>query len=56
VADTVEAMASHRPYRAAVGIQDVLDEIARGRGAVYDEGAVSACLDLFAEGCFDFDL
>jgi PAS domain-containing protein len=44
------------PYRAAVGIQDALDEIARGRGTVYDEGAVSACLDLFAEGCFDFDL
>jgi len=55
VADTVEEMASHRPYRAAVGIQGALDEIARGRGAVYDEGAAAACLEIFAEGSFSLD-
>lgn len=55
VADTVEAMASHRPYRAAIGIQGALDEIARGRGTVYDEGAAAACLEIFAEGSFSFD-
>jgi PAS domain S-box-containing protein len=56
VADTVEAMASHRPYRAAIGIQGALDEVARGRGTVYDEGTVSACIEVFAERLFVFDL
>jgi HD-GYP domain-containing protein (c-di-GMP phosphodiesterase class II) len=55
VADTVEAMASHRPYRAAIGIQGALDEIVRGRGAVHDEGAAAACLEIFAEGSFSLD-
>lgn len=47
VADVVEAMSSHRPYRPAHGIDAALSEIERGRGTVYDEDAASACLDLF---------
>ena len=44
VADVVEAMASHRPYRPGLGIGKALAEIERGRGAVYDPGVVDACL------------
>ncbi len=55
VADVVEAMASHRPYRAALGIDKALGEIARGAGTVYDAQATSACLRLFAERRFAFE-
>jgi putative nucleotidyltransferase with HDIG domain len=47
VADVVEAMASHRPYRAALGIDLALQEIWSGCGQSYDADAVHACLDLF---------
>jgi PAS domain S-box-containing protein len=47
VADVVEAMASHRPYRPAHGIEPVLAEIEGGRGLVYDPAAADACLNLF---------
>jgi PAS domain S-box-containing protein len=47
VADVVEAMSSHRPYRPALGIDQALAEIERGRGTAYDPVAVDACLDLF---------
>jgi putative two-component system response regulator len=50
VADVVEAMASHRPYRAALGIQNALDEIRRGAGLVYDPEISAACLRLFETG------
>src|ERR1039457_4582509 len=50
VADTVEAMASHRPYRPAKGLEAALDEIARERGRLSDPKAVDACLRLFREG------
>ena len=49
VADTVDAMASHRPYRAALGVENALAEIVRGRGTLYDEKVVDACLTLFRE-------
>jgi HD-GYP domain-containing protein (c-di-GMP phosphodiesterase class II) len=52
VADVVEAMASHRPYRASLGIEPALREIERGRGTVYDAAAVDACVKLFREGGF----
>ncbi len=55
VADAVEAMASHRPYRAALGIDRALGEIACGAGTVYDDQAASACLRLFAERRFAFE-
>ncbi|HEY5582496.1 MAG TPA: HD domain-containing phosphohydrolase [Rhodoferax sp.] len=54
VADVVEAMSSHRPYRAALGINSALKEIERGRGTVYDAAVVDACLRLFAEKRFVF--
>ena len=50
VADVVEAMASHRPYRPAVGIERALEEIARGRDRQYDARVVDVCLHLFREG------
>lgn len=47
VADVVEAMASHRPYRASLGIEEALDEIEKNRGILYDATVVDACLNLF---------
>jgi PAS domain S-box-containing protein/putative nucleotidyltransferase with HDIG domain len=54
-ADVVEAMASHRPYRPALGIDKALDEIAQKKGIIYDSQVVNACLKLFAENKFKFD-
>jgi HD-GYP domain-containing protein (c-di-GMP phosphodiesterase class II) len=50
VADVVEAMSSHRPYRPGLGIEKALVEIERGRGMLYDPNVVDACLRLFREG------
>lgn len=50
VADVVEAMASHRPYRPALGIEVALAEIERGRGTAYRADAVDACLQIFKDG------
>ena len=55
VADVVEAMSSHRPYRPAPGIEKALAEIKRGRGAQYDSAVVDACFCLFQEQSFAFD-
>ena len=49
VADVVEAMSSHRPYRVGRGIEAALQEIERGRGSVYDTDVADACLKLFRE-------
>lgn len=49
VADTVEAMSSHRPYRAGLGIDNALAEIERGGGTLYDPNVAGACLRLFRE-------
>jgi len=49
VADVVEAITSHRPYRAALGIDVALEEISRNKGILYDADAVDACLKLFRE-------
>ena len=49
VADVVEAMSSHRPYRPGLGIDEALAEIERGRGTAYDADAADACLRLFRE-------
>src|SRR5690606_15558742 len=48
VADVVEAMASHRPYRPALSIGEALAEIEKNRGARYEPEAVDACLRLCA--------
>jgi putative nucleotidyltransferase with HDIG domain len=49
VADVVEAMASHRPYRPGLGIDEALAEIEKNRGILYDNTVVDACLKLFRE-------
>ena len=55
IADVVEAMSSHRPYRAALGIDAALEEISQNRGILYDPEVVDACLKLFKEKGFKFD-
>jgi HD-GYP domain-containing protein (c-di-GMP phosphodiesterase class II)/HAMP domain-containing protein len=52
VADVVDAMMSHRPYRAALGIDAALDEIAINRGRLYDPIVCDACRKLFKEQGF----
>ena len=52
VADVVAAMASHRPYRPALGIGTALEEIALNRGILYDPEVVDACLKVFWEKGF----
>lgn len=49
VADVVEAMATHRPYRPALGIDAALKEIEKNRGILYDDAVADACLRLFRE-------
>ena len=53
VADVVEAMSSHRPYRPALGVEAALAEIAAGAGRLYDARVVAACEQVFVAG-FDF--
>jgi PAS domain S-box-containing protein len=55
VADVVEAMSSHRPYRPALGIGAALEEISLKRGILYDREVVDACLRLFRDKQFKFD-
>ncbi len=50
VADVVEAISSHRPYRPSLGIDAALDEIRKGKGRLFDPEVVDACLELFDEG------
>lgn len=50
VADLVEAMASHRPYRPIVGLENALAQIRESAGELYDKSVVQACLQLFDEG------
>lgn len=54
VADVVEAMASHRPYRPGLGLKAALEEISRNRSRLYDAAVVDACLCLFHERNYQF--
>ncbi len=54
VADVVEAMASHRPYRPSLGIDVAIEEIEKNKGILYDAGAVDACIKLFREKGYQF--
>jgi HD-GYP domain-containing protein (c-di-GMP phosphodiesterase class II) len=54
VADVVEAMSSHRPYRSARGIDAALDEVLSKSGTLYDAKAVEACVSLFRREGFQF--
>jgi len=55
IADVVDAMASHRPYRTALGIDMALREIEKNKGLLYDTDAVDACLMLFREEGFQLE-
>ncbi len=54
LADVVEAMSSHRPYRPALGIDAALEGISKNRGILYDPEVVDACLKLFKKKGFKF--
>lgn len=54
VADVVEAIALHRPYRPALGVETALTEIEKHRGTRYDAAVVDACLAVFREEGFSF--
>jgi putative nucleotidyltransferase with HDIG domain len=54
VADVVEAMASHRPYRPALGLDRALKEIAKGKKILYDAEVVDTCIELFTKKGFKF--
>ncbi len=54
VADVVDAITSHRPYRVALSIEVALAEIEKNRGRLYDPAVVDACLRLFRENRFSF--
>jgi putative nucleotidyltransferase with HDIG domain/PAS domain S-box-containing protein len=56
VADVVEAMSSHRPYRAALGLERALGEIKKNRASLYLPEAVDVCIHLFESGRFSFDM
>lgn len=53
VADTLEAMASHRPYRPGLGLPVAADEIRKGAGTAFDPDVAAACLSLVDEGCIE---
>ena len=55
LADVVESMGSHRPYRPTLGIEKALDEIRTNRGILYDSDVVDICLALFQEKGFRFE-
>jgi putative nucleotidyltransferase with HDIG domain len=55
VADVVEAMASNRPYRSALGLDKALEEITKNKGKLYDPEVVDVCLKLFKEKGFKFE-
>jgi len=56
VADVVEAMSSHRPYRSALGIEAALQEIEKNKGKLYDPQVVDACIKVFKKKGFKFPL
>ncbi|MBU0567541.1 HD domain-containing protein [bacterium] len=55
VADVVEAMSSHRPYRGALGIDKALEEISKNKGILYDPEVANACLNLFLEKGYELE-
>jgi putative nucleotidyltransferase with HDIG domain len=55
VADVMEAMSSHRPYRAGLGIDKALDEVMSNKSTFFDPAVVDICWDLFSKGKFKFE-
>jgi HD-GYP domain-containing protein (c-di-GMP phosphodiesterase class II) len=56
VADVVETMETHRPYRPSLGRDAALEEIVTNRGILYDPQVVDACLRLFTESDFRYSM
>ena len=56
VADSLEAIASHRPYRPGYGLDRALSEISAGRRSEYDAEVVDACLSYFSSGAVSLDV
>jgi len=56
VADVVEAMSSHRPYRPALGLDAALEEIVLNKGKLFDPAVVDACIKIFRERGFNFSI
>jgi HD-GYP domain-containing protein (c-di-GMP phosphodiesterase class II) len=56
VADVVEAISSHRPYRPALGLERAMEELKKGKGTLYDPQVVDACLELLAREVRDLSL
>ncbi len=54
VADVMEAMASHRPYRPSLGMQAAFEEIEKNRGVLYDSAVVDSCLRVFRQKGYEF--
>jgi putative nucleotidyltransferase with HDIG domain len=54
VADVMEAMSSHRPYRPSIGADKALDEISQNRGILYDPAVADACITAFTQAGFRF--
>jgi len=55
IADTVDAMTAHRPYRPALGLDAALAEIERGAGRIYDAQAAAACLSICGDRSLSLD-
>jgi HD-GYP domain-containing protein (c-di-GMP phosphodiesterase class II) len=55
VADVIEAMSSHRPYRAVLGLREAVKEITENKDILYDADVVSACKKVIYERGFSFD-
>jgi putative two-component system response regulator len=55
VADVIEAMSSHRPYRPGLGIDKALDEVMSNKSTFFDPVVVDTCWDLFSTGKFEFE-
>lgn len=56
VSDVVEAMASHRPYRPSLGLEDALEEIEKNNGKLYDKEVADICLYLFRNGKYELEV
>jgi putative nucleotidyltransferase with HDIG domain len=54
VADVIEAMASHRPYRAALGIDKAVQEVSEKKGVCFDRDVVDASIHVIARGGYTF--
>ena len=55
VADVVEAMMSHRPYRPSLNLKNAINELNKNKGKLYDKKVVDVCINLLKKKRFNFD-